>query len=273
MMDSIASFFDSYGEREWERLERTAYGRLIFNCHMWFLENDIGPGRRVLDAGCGSGRFALPAALSGSDVTLLDISQTQLDIAEQKLYENNCTGKFVAASITDMSIFPDDTFDTVICYGAVLNYLRHSLINALRELRRVLRPGGALLISVNSRYGMLRSAAASPPMPLSDLFGDPDRWGIREIADTGDENMPIDSSHPPRHFFTASELTALLQETKFCEITLGAAPAAMSGLKRQMEEIARNQKAWETVLYTENCLYKTPHIADCGDYILARATK
>jgi len=54
------AFYDAYGTREWSRLEATAYGRLQAIIHTDFIERFLQPGDRVLDAGCGPGRFAIP---------------------------------------------------------------------------------------------------------------------------------------------------------------------------------------------------------------------
>ena len=52
-------FYNHYGEKEWGRLERSAYGRLEAVTHNDFLERYVKPGSRVLDAGSGPGRFSI----------------------------------------------------------------------------------------------------------------------------------------------------------------------------------------------------------------------
>ena len=48
---AVSSFYDQYGEREWNRLDSSAHARLIYHLHTHFYRAYIGPGRRVLDAG------------------------------------------------------------------------------------------------------------------------------------------------------------------------------------------------------------------------------
>src|SRR5512136_1960523 len=98
-------FYNGY-EYEWSRLEATPYGRLQAIIHEEFLLRYIKPGDHVLDAGSGPGRFSIIAARAGADVTLLDISDKQLEIARQKIAEagfSNKTASFQQGDICDLS--------------------------------------------------------------------------------------------------------------------------------------------------------------------------
>jgi len=75
-------FFNLYGEREWQRLDSCAYYRIVYLLHLDFIRSLIGPGRKILDAGCGAGRYSIELARRGCEVTLLDISDVQLAIRD-----------------------------------------------------------------------------------------------------------------------------------------------------------------------------------------------
>ena len=110
------------------------------------LAGDVG-GRRVLDAGCGSG--ALTAALRdrGAEVTGIDSSAGLLELARERL------GPEVALRQADLSRalpFADAAFDDVTA-SLVLHYLR-DWQPTLREFRRVLRPRGRLIVSTHHPF-------------------------------------------------------------------------------------------------------------------------
>jgi SAM-dependent methyltransferase len=110
---------------------------------------DVGTPARILDAGCGTGRNALELEKLGCTVAV-DVSAVPLRLAARRGLT-----RLAQASI-DALPFADGTFDVVtafdvLCHGAVVDERA-----ALRELRRVLRPGGNLLLHVPA-YPWLRS--------------------------------------------------------------------------------------------------------------------
>jgi len=101
-------------------LEARAYSRLQAIIHTDFIQRYISPGDKVLDAGSGPSRFAIEIARIGAIVTILDISDQQLELAKLKLSDAkllSAVDNFIKVDIVDLSIFPDNHFDSVICFG------------------------------------------------------------------------------------------------------------------------------------------------------------
>jgi SAM-dependent methyltransferase len=94
---------------------------------------------RILDAGCGSGRNMVELAHFGT-VTGVELSQTSVALARAR-----DVGEVIAGSALEMP-FADDSFDLAVTLD-VIEHLEDDLA-ALRELRRVVAPGGALLVTV-----------------------------------------------------------------------------------------------------------------------------
>jgi SAM-dependent methyltransferase len=94
---------------------------------------------RILDAGCGSGRFMVELARLGT-VTGVELSQTSVALARER-----GLGEVIAGSVLEMP-FADDSFDLAVSLD-VIEHLEDDLA-ALRELRRTIAPGGALLVTV-----------------------------------------------------------------------------------------------------------------------------
>lgn len=120
----------------------------LFNAHyerpaMIELAGDVH-GRRVLDAGCGSGALSFALRAKGALVTGFDSSPVMVELARQRL------GEDADLQVADISLplpFADGAFDDVVV-SLVLHYLQ-DWTAPLSELRRVLKPGGRLLLSVN----------------------------------------------------------------------------------------------------------------------------
>jgi len=94
---------------------------------------------RVFDAGCGSGRNMVELARYGT-VTGVELSQTSVALARER-----AVGEVIEGSVLETP-FADDSFDLAVCLD-VIEHLQDDL-TALRELRRVVAPGGALLVTV-----------------------------------------------------------------------------------------------------------------------------
>lgn len=101
----------------------------------------LQPGERVLDAGSGTGNGVDAARGDGREVIGLDQSAEMLAIARRKLPEHT----FVEADFSHIP-FDDASFDVLISVHALL--FGDDPVAALREWRRVTRPGGRLSLSV-----------------------------------------------------------------------------------------------------------------------------
>lgn len=99
----------------------------------------LAPDAQILDAGCGSGRNMVDFARLGS-VTGVEISDASVERARMR-----GVGEVLQCSITSMP-FADDHFDVAVCLD-VIEHIEDEQ-GALRELHRVVRPGGSLLITV-----------------------------------------------------------------------------------------------------------------------------
>jgi demethylmenaquinone methyltransferase / 2-methoxy-6-polyprenyl-1,4-benzoquinol methylase len=129
MFDRIAPVYDAMNrvmtaglDRRWRRVT---------------VEEAVRKGDRVLDACCGTGDLALAARSRGADVVGLDFSEAMLERARAKSSDI----EWVRGDVLALP-FDDASFDVVTVGFGIRNV--DDLEAGLRELRRVLRPGGRL---------------------------------------------------------------------------------------------------------------------------------
>ena len=113
---------------------------------------DLQKGK-VLDVGCGSGVYLKEFFSMGFDCYGLDISQEMVEACGRLLgAEEHSDRIHLSRGEVEKLPFPDATFDLVICIG-VLGYLLRDE-KALAELKRVVKPGGYLLVNLTNMYSL-----------------------------------------------------------------------------------------------------------------------
>ncbi|WP_285103455.1 class I SAM-dependent methyltransferase [Promicromonospora sp. MEB111] len=123
-------------------------------------------GRKILDAGCGSGPLSGELRDRGADMTGFDGSPAMIELARRRL------GDDVPLTVADLGEplpYADHTFDDVVS-SLVLHYLE-DWDSPLTELRRVLKPGGRLILSVNH------------PLVRPFLFPEENYFAVRQFSE------------------------------------------------------------------------------------------
>jgi len=111
------------------------------------------PGGSLLDVGCGSGRLSAAAEASGRQVTAVDADASMLDVARRRL-----RGTVLRGALPELPVEDGDA--EVIAANFVVNHVGRPRA-AVRELRRVLRPGGRLAMTIWPAGGAAWSALLS----------------------------------------------------------------------------------------------------------------
>lgn len=109
------------------------------------LADSLPAGSRVLDAGCGAGRPATETLTVTHDVVGLDISREQLSVTRERVPN-------AALALGDLANlpFPDDCFDALVSYHAIIHVPKEEHSAVLSEFQRVLRPGGRLVVTMGT---------------------------------------------------------------------------------------------------------------------------
>jgi ubiquinone/menaquinone biosynthesis C-methylase UbiE len=122
---------------------RTLLAQIVISRRQFALEMveaSIPQGSKVLDAGCGTGAIAEELIRRGYEVWGFDIAEAMVRYVQDRLGQ----GRFRVGDIENIP-FGDNTFDAVVCLG-VLQFLDADE-PALREVWRVLKPGGRAVIA------------------------------------------------------------------------------------------------------------------------------
>ena len=109
----------------------------------------LKPGEKVLDVGCGTGGVTIPAKLRAGktgEVAGIDPAPEMIAVARRKASRARLEIDFRVGVIESLP-YPDETFDAVTSSMMMHHLPEHLQVKGLAEIRRVLKPGGRLLIA------------------------------------------------------------------------------------------------------------------------------
>ena len=109
---------------------------------------------RVLDVGCANGLFMLPLASRCTEIVGIDINEKMLAIAQSEIGRLALSNAHVSKQSAMALELPDSSFDVAYCYS--LLPLVPDPAQVIREIARVVRPGGIILLDVPGRYNLTR---------------------------------------------------------------------------------------------------------------------
>lgn len=109
----------------------------------------LRPGEQVLDVGCGTGALALAAAkqlATGDGVTGVDASEQMIAVARRKAATTRLSVHFTVGTVEALPFDPAQ-FDVVFSTLMLHHLPKPARENCLREVRRVLKPAGRLIVA------------------------------------------------------------------------------------------------------------------------------
>jgi len=186
----------------------------------------VGPGQRVLDVACGTGVLAMAAAERvgpAGKVVGLDVNEDMLKVARRK--SERIEWKEGRAESLG---FPDASFDAVVSQFGFMFFTDR--VAALREMMRVLRPGGRLAVAVCDSLERSPGYAALAEL-LQRLFGERVADAFRAPFALGDRERLLSLCAEPgiagaevtRHSGTVrfASVNSLISTERACVFTLG----------------------------------------------------
>ncbi|MEV0407594.1 class I SAM-dependent methyltransferase [Actinoallomurus sp. NPDC050550] len=217
IVDFYASAYD-----ESARLSSTGQGELEFIRTQELLRRHLPvPPASVLDVGGGPGTHARWLVADGYDVRLVDPVERHLRQARAAC---DCTTELGDARALRAE---DGSYDVVLLLGPLYHLVRRAdRVQALREARRVLRPGALVAAAAISRHAALIDLAAAARLTPSTASI------IRQSLDSGCHSREL--GFTTAYFHTADELQAEVTEAGFTDVGLfgveGPAWAALRGI-------------------------------------------
>lgn len=198
--------------------------------------------QEILDIACGEGSFAVAMAEMGLGITGLDISSRMLDLARSRAKEAGVSVEFIRRDMRELTF--RGRFDLATCWYDSLNYLLDpaDLEKTFVGVAEALKPGGAFLFDMNTRYGLFVGWQRHPchlqrdtadmleiHRPRCDCERERAILSVTGFKRNGDYWVRIDEEHVERAY--------AVEEIRSCLVRSGFSDPAFWGNLRDLTEL------------------------------------
>jgi ubiquinone/menaquinone biosynthesis C-methylase UbiE len=264
MSTHVRDYYDSAPEREWERLD-TGLARIEFASTLRLIKKYFPVNGDVCDIGSGPGRYSIELAKRGYRVTLFDLSGKLLARAERAFASEGigATGR-IQGDARDLGVFADEAFDAALLLGPLYHLIdSNDRSRALREMFRILKPGGRAIVAFLNSWGLLRSGVVDFPK----RFRNPAflRNMLGEQAFKDHELSGFTECHWSNPEIAGNEL----RDAGLRIVSYAGAEGFVGGMAPLLESLRENEpEAYENVLEFAPETSELPQFRDTTDHVV-----
>lgn len=258
-MEDVREIYNQYTQREWERLERH---RTEFAVSLRVLEEHLPqPPAEILDLGSGPGRYALALAREGYAVTLADVSERSLELAEEKAaLEGLNFSLAVLADARDLEGLADGHFEAVMMMGPLYHLITaEGRLLAINEASRVLKPDGKIFAAFVTRFAPFRDSAANYP----EWLFDENEYAL-EVLGSGIHYTPKNLA--PMYLAHPDEIEPLMEKGGFETLEMVGVEGVVAGHEERVNQL--QGEAWQVWVDLNYRLGKEPTLRGAADHLL-----
>lgn len=166
-MDTVKIVKNYYNEGalcEWNRIGNRP--EFLLTCR--FIDRYIKAGDRVIDIGGGPGRYSLYLAAKSCDVTLFDLSEANVEFANERAREAGLTLKTVCGDARKCDRLVKEQYDHVLLMGPMYHLLKETdRVKAVNASLSLLKPNGTIFVTfINMISGIIYAMKSKPDIIL-----------------------------------------------------------------------------------------------------------
>jgi ubiquinone/menaquinone biosynthesis C-methylase UbiE len=258
-MSIVEEFYDQNAKSEWQRLERH---RTEFSVTMRALLEYLPPTpANILDIGGGPGRYSIALTQIGYDVSLIDISESNIKLAKQKAKEAGISlAGYTQTNATSLKDFASTTFDSVLLLGPLYHLLlREDRKKAIDEAHRVLRNEGTFFAAFITRFAPFRNAAKNH---ADWVTKDPDY--TQQLLQTGIHNNQDVFTNA--YFAHPDEIIPLMEISGFQTTNLIGCEGAIANNEEYVNQLSGRD--WDNWVESNYEIGKDPSMRGASDHLL-----
>jgi 2-polyprenyl-3-methyl-5-hydroxy-6-metoxy-1,4-benzoquinol methylase len=262
MIEEVRSYYDSAVVYEWNRLNNP-YSVVEFNSTMHLINKYFPKTGAILDIGSGPGRYSLSLLKMGYKVSLLDISQKELDYARNVIEEQGLKAEaYYCKSALELQQLKPNKYDALLVMGPLYHlHSREERIKVLKDSLEILSEGGTAIISYINTWGVLRASVSEFPHSFADNEHF-DRYIKGNLSFSSEESFTAT-------FFTIPPLALEeVREAGFEIISYAGAESFLSGLNLQMKNLKESlPEVYENYMKAAADFCEEPQYRDSTEHL------
>jgi S-adenosylmethionine-dependent methyltransferase len=225
---------------------------------------------RVCDVGGGPGRYAIELIRRGCVTTLVDLSDEEIRLARTGLDELGLSAEqLLVGDAQDLSLLASESFDAALLLGPMYHLIEsEGRARALRELARVLKPGGKAIIAYLNSWGLIKTGIKDFPNQYRDIAVLRSMLGERTF--TGQSL----SSFTESYWSTPEAAFSEVRKAGFDIISYAGAESFANGMGALLERLAAdNPEAYANVVEVAAETCELAQYRDSTDHLHIVASK
>ncbi len=233
MSIELEEYYNGYQEET--RLHKDNAHKVEFLTSLNYILEAIPLKYKVLDVCAGVGAYAFDLASRGYDVTAGDIVENHVYAMQKINDEKKLLNKVLKTDVLDLSQFADNSFDAVLCMGALYHLRKvEDRKRAISECLRVLKPNGIFVAAYINRYAKI----------LKDLINGLDNMDVAmEIFKNG--NSPLELFGETFYKTTPNEFEIEIKEFALEELYHIGADGVSIAISDRINEMTDKQfESW-----------------------------
>lgn len=259
-MTKVESYYDSSPEREWDRLGKK--NPIEFAITMLALNEYLPkPPARILDVGGGPGRYAIALTQRGYSVTVLDLSQGNLEFARARANEAGVQlAGYIHGNALNLSRFADESYDAVLLLGPLYHLLEaEEREQAIQEALRTLKRGGCFVVAFLMRSSFIRFLAKEFPALIVDKRE-------QQIIETGILRTESDEGFIDAYFAHHHEIKPFMEQWDLQMLDLISCESLITMIDDKLNELTG--EAWESWVVLNYSWAKDPAVHGMAEHLL-----
>ena len=170
MSQSVKAYYNANAQREQERLDLPLC-RIEFESTLWLIDKYFPKQGRICDIGSGTGRYSIELLHKGYQVSLFDLSDQELKLAETHLQKQGFSAdQLITGDARDLSVFDSNTFDAALLLGPLYHIVEPAeRAQVLQELKRILKPNAVAILAYLNSWGLIKTGVSDFPDWYKDI--------------------------------------------------------------------------------------------------------